>query len=192
MNLKKIFIILFAILYVCVCGVSMLHAIAFFGLANNSILSIILAVSFEIGQAAVLFSILTGNGGKNKFIPWLLMIILTTVQVMGNVFSSYKYLILNSTADLVYFKEPIFIWMQGSLTDAQCDVILSFVMGGILPLVALLLTSMVTNYIDTGEKKKETKEEPIIEEPTKVIEQEPIEDEIKQEETDKEQEFINL
>ncbi len=192
MNLKKIFIILFAILYVCVCGVSMLHAIAFFGLANNSILSIILAVSFEIGQAAVLFSILTGNGGKNKFIPWLLMIILTTVQVMGNVFSSYKYLILNSTADLVYFKEPIFIWMQGSLTDAQCDVILSFVMGGILPLVALLLTSMVTNYIDTGEKKKKTKEDPIIEEPTKVIEQEPIEDEIKQEETDKEQEFINL
>lgn len=190
MNLKKIFIILFAILYVCVCGVSMLHAIAFFGLANNSILSIILAVSFEIGQAAVLFSILTGNGGKNKFIPWLLMIILTTVQVMGNVFSSYKYLILNSAADLVYFKEPIFIWMQGSLTDAQCDVILSVVMGGILPLVALLLTSMVTNYIDTGEKKKETKEEPIIEEPTEAIE--PIEDEIKQEETDKEQEFINL
>lgn len=145
MNFKKIFLILFAVLYVCVCAVSMLHAIQFFGLANSNFLSVVLAGAFEIGQAAVLFSILTNNGGNKKFIPWLLMIILTTVQIMGNVFSSYRYLLTNSTTDLIYFKEPIFMWT--TLPDAQCNVILSYIMGGILPLVALLLTAMVTNYL---------------------------------------------
>lgn len=164
MNKKKIFIILFAILYLSVAFVSTLHAISFFGLANNSFMSVILAITFEIGQAAVLFSILTNNGGKNKFIPWFLMIILTLVQIMGNVFSSYKYLLTNSEDMLKYFKEPIFIWTE--LPDAQANVIVSYLVGAILPIVALLLTSMVTNYINP-----EDKEEGIEEDDTEYIEE---------------------
>lgn len=157
MNKKKIFIILFAILYLSVAFVSTLHAISFFGLANNSFMSVILAITFEIGQAAVLFSILTNNGGKNKFIPWFLMIILTLVQIMGNVFSSYKYLLTNSEDMLKYFKEPIFIWTE--LPDAQANVIVSYLVGAILPIVALLLTSMVTNYINPEDKEEEIEDD---------------------------------
>ena len=178
MNKKKIFIILFAILYLSVAFVSTLHAISFFGLANNSFMSVILAITFEIGQAAVLFSILTNNGGKNKFIPWFLMIILTLVQIMGNVFSSYKYLLTNSEDMLKYFKEPIFIWTE--LPDAQANVIVSYLVGAILPIVALLLTSMVTNYINPEDKEEG------IEDDTKSIEEddkpeiidEPVDEEI--------------
>ena len=157
-HFRKIFLILFAILYISVALVSTFHAISFFGLANNSWVSVMLAITFEIGQAAVLFSILTGASGKNKVIPWILMCVLTLVQILGNVFSSYEYLITNSGDNLRFFKEPIFVWTD--LPDNQCNVILTYIIGAILPIVALLMTSMVTNYLNkTEEPIKEIKDD---------------------------------
>lgn len=150
-NKKTVFLILFAILYISVAFVSTFHAISFFSLANSFWISIMLAITFEIGQAAVLFSILTGASGKSKIVPWILMCVLTLVQILGNVYSSYKYLITNSSELLKYFKEPIFVWTD--LPDAQCNVILTYIVGAILPIVSLLMTSMVTNYL---EKNKDT------------------------------------
>ena len=157
-HFRKIFLILFAILYISVALVSTFHAVSFFGLANNSWVSVMLAITFEIGQAAVLFSILTGASGKNKIIPWILMCVLTLVQILGNVFSSYEYLITNSADNLRFFKEPIFVWTD--LPDDQCNVILTYIIGAILPVVALLMTSMVTNYLNKDEEPiKEIKDD---------------------------------
>ena len=157
-HFRKIFLILFAILYISVALVSTFHAVSFFGLANNSWVSVMLAITFEIGQAAVLFSILTGASGKNKIIPWILMCVLTLVQILGNVFSSYEYLITNSANNLRFFKEPIFVWTD--LPDDQCNVILTYIIGAILPIVALLMTSMVTNYLNKDEEPiKEIKDD---------------------------------
>lgn len=151
LNNKKIFLWLFAILYISVAFVSTFHAISFFGLANQMWIAVMLAITFEIGQAAVLFSILT-NATKNKVIPWVLMTVLTIVQVLGNVYSSYKYLITNSESLLQYFKEPIFVWMD--MPDQQCNVILTYIIGAILPIVSLLMTSMVTGYLNREETKQ--------------------------------------
>lgn len=155
---RKIFLSLFALLYISVALVSTYHAVYFFGLANVSWIAVMLAITFEIGQAAVLFSILTGATGKRKILPWVLMITLTLVQVLGNVYSSYKYLITNSESLLRYFKEPIFVWME--LPDAQANVILTYIIGAILPIVSLLMTGMVTNYLEKSvedESKDEIK-----------------------------------
>ena len=92
-NKKNIYITLFGILYGGVALVSLIHAVSFFALANLLWLAILLAVIFEIGQSAVLFSILTSSTGKSKVMPWTLMCILTAVQILGNVFSSYIYCI---------------------------------------------------------------------------------------------------
>jgi hypothetical protein len=70
----------------------------------------------------------------------------TLVQVIGNVYSSYKYIVLNSVDNLKYFKEPIFIWTK-NLPDDQATVIIVYLVGALLPIAALLLTSMVTNYL---------------------------------------------
>ena len=152
--LKKIYFWLFAILYLVVAFTSGLHAFDFFGLANNEIMAVMLACAFEIGQAAVLFSLLTSPKERNKIMPWVLMGILTLVQILGNVYSSYKYIMLNSLENLRWFKEPIFIWTE--LPDDQATVIVTWVIGAILPLVALLLTAMVTNQLETD------KDNPII------------------------------
>lgn len=140
---KNIFIGSFIILYLAVACVSLLHSFAFFGLANNSFMSILLGCCFELGQMCTLASILTSK--QTKFVPWFLMILLTIVQILGNVFSSYKYLILNSVEDLKYFKEPIFIWTD--LPDDITTVIVTWAIGAILPLVALFMTAMVENVM---------------------------------------------
>lgn len=176
---KTVFILLFALLYVCVAFVSLFHAISFFGLANSEWISVMLAITFEIGQAAVLFSILTNDTGHKKAIPWILMGVLTLVQVLGNVYSSYKYLIMNSADNLRFFKEPIFIWT--TLPDDICNVILAYIVGAILPIVSLLMTSMVTNFIGPAKEEKK-EEEPKAEEPVPdAIPEEP-----------KESRFLNL
>ena len=197
-HFRKIFLILFAILYISVALVSTFHAVSFFGLANNSWVSVMLAITFEIGQAAVLFSILTGASGKNKIIPWILMCVLTLVQILGNVFSSYEYLITNSANNLRFFKEPIFVWTD--LPDDQCNVILTYIIGAILPIVALLMTSMVTNYLNKDEEPiKEIKDDSgttgqdvEAEEPVETNDPIPDISEETFEEPKKESKFINL
>ena len=183
---RNIYIGLFAILYITVALVSLIHSFAFFGLANDNAMSIMLGTTFEIGQAAVLLSILTSKKDRSRIMPWCLMILLTAVQVLGNVYSSYKYLMTHSTGDLRFFKEPIFIWT--TLPDAQATVIITYIVGAILPIVALCMTSMVSNYIedtsneDTNDNKLE--KQPIevpkdynnIEGPTEEPTKETIED----------------
>ena len=155
---KSIYIGLFSVLYLIVAFSSFFHACAFFGLANNTWMSIILAFAFEVGQAAVLFSLLTSAKDRSRVMPWVLMFMFTLVQVIGNVYSSYKYIVTNSVENLRYFKEPIFIWT--SLPDDQATVIVVYLVGALLPIAALLLTSMVTNYVtDEEEKKKELEQQ---------------------------------
>ena len=164
---KKIYISLFATLYLIVAFSSFWHAIEFFALTNYSWMSIVLAFAFEVGQAAVLLAILTSTKDRSKFTPWILMCILTLVQIIGNVYSSYKYIMLNASENLRYFKEPIFIWMD--LPDAQATVIITYISSAILPLCALLLTSMIANYLE--DNKKESKKETITEEVDKEAEE---------------------
>ena len=155
---KSIYIGLFSVLYLIVAFSSFWHACAFFGLANNSWMSIILAFAFEIGQAAVLFSLLTSKKDRSRVMPWVLMTMFTLVQVIGNVFSSYKYIILNSVENLRFFKEPIFIWT--TIPDDQATVIIVYLVGALLPIASLLLTSMITNYLSDQEEIKELENKP--------------------------------
>ena len=163
---RNIYIGLFAILYITVALVSLIHSFAFFGLANDNAMSIMLGTTFEIGQAAVLLSILTSKKDRSRIMPWCLMILLTAVQVLGNVYSSYKYLMTHSTGDLRFFKEPIFIWT--TLPDAQATVIITYIVGAILPIVALCMTSMVSNYIEDTSNEDDDDNNKLEKNPTEV------------------------
>ena len=151
---KKFYILLFSILWLITAFSSFFHAVEFFELSNVTWMGIILAMAFEIGQASVLMSILTSSQDRKKYTPWILMCILTLVQIIGNVYSSYKYIMLNSPENLKYFKEPIFIWTQ--LPDAEATVIITYVSAAILPIVALLMTSMITNYLSDQSEETNT------------------------------------
>ena len=195
MNKKKItkyiYIGLFAALYLSVALVSGIHAVAFFSLANAPALGVMLAITFEIGQAAVLFSLLTNPNQRKKVMIWVQLSIFTLVQILGNVYSSYKYIVSNSMENLRFFKEPVFIWTD--LPDQMCNVIITYLVGGILPISALLLTEMLTSYLYKEEDKvlEPTKQEEIKEDKKEEPEQEhKIENEQVQEQTNQEEEAI--
>ena len=184
MNKKKItkyiYIGLFAALYLSVALVSGIHAVAFFSLANAPALGVMLAITFEIGQAAVLFSLLTNPNQRKKIMTWVQLSIFTLVQILGNVYSSYKYIVSNSMENLRFFKEPVFIWTD--LPDQMCNVIITYLVGGILPISALLLTEMLTSYLYKEENK--------VPEPIKEDKKEELENEQVQEQTNQEKEAI--
>lgn len=165
--MKKALTILFSILYLAVGFVSVYHSISFFSISNDQWLAIILACAFEIGQAAVLFSLLT-NPNK-KIMPWILMGVLTFVQVLGNIFSSYSWMMVNSTDQIKYFTDSVLFFLQDPDPKVN-QVMISYITGAILPIVALCMTSMI---VDTGvkesndnivEKEEEVKKEEEIEE----------------------------
>ena len=196
MNKKKltkyIYIGLFAALYLSVALVSGIHAVAFFSLANAPALGVMLAITFEIGQAAVLFSLLTNPNQRKKIMTWVQLSIFTLVQILGNVYSSYKYIVSNSMENLRFFKEPVFIWTD--LPDQMCNVIITYLVGGILPISALLLTDMLTSYLYKEEDKvtEPTKQEEIKEDKKEELENEQVQEQTNQKkESIKKDEQIN-
>lgn len=172
---KRILTVLFSILYICVGFVSVYHAIDFFSLSNAMWLGVILAGAFEIGQAAVLFSLLTVP--DKKVMPWLLMGVLTLVQVLGNVYASYKYAIINNPENLKYFTDSILFFVK-SPNEQYNYVLISYIQGAILPIVALCMTGMIVSMIHKPDQEVIEKEvEKIVEVPKeveKIVEKEVI------------------
>ena len=150
---NKVLLGLFCILYLSIAFVSTYHAFAFFALANPMWLSVILSIAFEVGQAAVLFTLLS-NGMKNErqVMPWVLMFVLTAVQVIGNVFSSYKYMIINNADQIDYFTKSVLFFVQSPNPDYNY-VMISYITGAILPVVALCMTSMIVKIMGNGQKQ---------------------------------------
>lgn len=159
LNKRNLYIGSFSFLYVIVAVVSLIHSFSFFGLANTTIMSVLLGVAFEIGQAVVLFSILSTKKEQSKIVPWVLMVVLTLVQVMGNIFASYKYIVTNSVADLQYFKDPIFVWTN--LPDKMTTVIVTYIVGAILPIIALLMTSTLADFINGSDASLEAPDDTV-------------------------------
>lgn len=157
MNTKKIgnivYLGLFGILYCSSAFVSTMHAIEFFSLANVGYLAIMLALTYEIGQAAVLSSLLIDKRNQKKVVPWILMGVLTICQILGNTFSVYKNICLNSMNELVWIKEPIFVFAN-DFPDKQATIIITWVMGALLPVISLLMCEMVTSYIHSDKEDK--------------------------------------
>ena len=159
--MKKILAILFSILYLAVGFVSVYHSITFFAISNEQWLAIILAIAFEVGQAAVLFSLLTTK--SKRTMPWILMGTLTLVQVFGNIFSSYQYMVINSPDQIKYFTDSVLFFIQDPNPQVN-QVMISYITGAILPIVALCMTSMI---VDSFSKEPEITEDIKIDEEPK-------------------------
>jgi len=136
-------ILAFGLLYLCVGFVSTLHSITFFHLANSMGLAVLLGLTYEIGQSAVLFSILMTKN-KEQFLPWLLMILLTALQVTANVFASFKWMVQSGSNDWIYWQKAILIGVTAANPEMY-QIIISWIAGALLPVVALGMTALVAN-----------------------------------------------
>ncbi|MEG1010110.1 MAG: hypothetical protein RSF67_09925, partial [Clostridia bacterium] len=137
----------------------------------------------EIGQASVLFSLLTSKD-RNKVLPWIIMFILTALQVIGNVFSCYSFIEEANSNKFIYFQKSILFFLEES--PESMKVIVAWITGSILPVIALSMTSLVENNIQdlykldvTNENEKSNLD--IIKQKEPIISNEPnaIENKIK-------------
>ena len=148
-------IITFIFLYAATAFVSFYHAITFFNIANAIWLSVILSFVAEIGQASVLFSILLTEN-KNKILSWFIMIILTTLQVIGNVVSSFDWILAHNDAGVDGFKRAILFSVQ--TTDPEMfRVIIAWISGALLPVIALSMTALVAQNLKLRDDEKNDK-----------------------------------
>jgi hypothetical protein len=128
----------FVMLYLVVSIISTIHVIDFFLLSNPKWLAISLAICFEIGAAASLASLIVLEK-MNKTVVWMLFIVLTLMQAMGNMYYSYSH--ANNYDQ----------WMElfGLIEEEEIfqKRVLSFISGAILPLVSLGFIKSLVDYI---------------------------------------------
>lgn len=139
----------FVVLYGATAFVSWYHAITFFNIANAMWLSVILSFVAEIGQASVLFSILLTELKKTSHIilSWTIMILLTTLQVIGNVVSSYEWITTHGGAGVEAFQKSILFWMAAADPEIF-KVVIAWITGALLPIIALSMTALVAQYME--------------------------------------------
>lgn len=145
-TLYKVFIWGFLFLYLLVAGISFCHAIQFFCIGNQLIMSVILAFAFELGLALSLAAVLLSDANKRATLPWVLMVILTFVQVIGNVYSVEKFICESNAAYYQYLSNALLFWIE-EVSEQTVQVIISWIMGAILPIIALFMTDMVATNI---------------------------------------------
>ena len=157
----------FTILYAITSLISTVHVIDFFSLTNPYWLAVSSAIAFEIGAAASLASIIALDK-MNKGIVWMLFIILTAMQAMGNTYYAYVHAEnFQSWIELFGLVEEELIYQKR---------ILSLISGGILPIVALGYIKALIDYIRPAENQQQTQviEDNGIEEPNLIVEDQPI------------------
>ena len=154
---NKIFIYAFLFLYALVAFISFCHAIEFFDIGNTHWMSVMLAFAFELGLAVCLASILIGTNKRNN-IAWVLLTILVLVQVIGNTYSVFKYISESGYDYYNYLAKPM-LFMIEEVSQETVQIIISWIMGAILPIVALLMTEMVANGIKEEQMIEDKPEE---------------------------------
>ena len=177
--LHKVFIWGFLFLYLLVALISFCHAVQFFGIGNVKWMSISLAFAFELGLALSLASILLSDKNKKQTLPWILMITLTAVQVVGNVYSVFRYISVSDVDYYQYLAKPLLFFIE-EVDENTIQIIVSWIMGAILPVVALMMTDMVANNIKNVSEDKAEPIESVKDKIEEDIEEQPVVEEKKE------------
>lgn len=148
----------FVSLYLLVSIISTIHVIDFFKLSNPDWLAISLAIGFELGAAASLAALITLEK-MNKTMVWALFIVITAMQMQGNMYYAYIHI-----KDYQGWVELFNLIEWEPIAQKR---LLSAVSGAILPLVALGFIKSLVDYI-----KPDSETDPIKVEDLDVIAEE--------------------
>ena len=148
--IKWSIISIFVGLYSLVSIISTIHVVDFFKLSNPTWLAITLAIAFEVGAAASLAAIIILDK-TSKSLVWLLFILITLMQMMGNMYYAYTHL-----GDYSFWSQLFALDEEEAIFQKR---VLSIVSGAILPIVALGFIKSLVDYIRPSEKKEEIIEE---------------------------------
>jgi len=140
-----------------VAGISISHVVSWYNLANPINWAIYLSIAIEIGAMTALIA----ATNKIKGGVWFMFGLVTFIQMIGNIFFSYKE--IDETGELfkswVELTSPVWDAFGTDITDViSLKRWLAFLEGGLLPIISLTSLHFFIKYDDNRTEK--------IEEPT--------------------------
>jgi hypothetical protein len=140
----------FVSLYLLVSIISTIHVVDFFRLSNPEWLAISLAVGFELGAAASLAALITLDK-MNKTIVWGLFILITGMQMQGNMYYAYT--------NIKEYQGWVELFNLVEWEPISQKRLLAGVSGAILPIVALGFIKSLVDYIKPEDETVPTRVE---------------------------------
>jgi ribosomal protein L13E len=160
---------MFLVPIVLVAGISISHVVSWYDIANPINWAIYLSIAIEVGAMTALVA----ATNKIKGGVWFMFGLVTFIQMIGNIFYSYKEIDANGELFKAWVELTLPVWE--SLGSDVGDIIslkrwLAFLEGGLLPIISLTSLHFFIKYKDNNENNIEVKEvEKIVEVPVEVI-----------------------
>lgn len=152
-NIKSLIITTFLIPIITIAIVSISHVTKWYEISNPLVWSQYLSFGIEIAALSALAAIST-NIGKKVYFPFILV---TLIQFIGNVFYSYLFININSKSFLSWVElvSPLLNLIGVEPNDLISHKrFLSFIEGGILPIISLSFLHMLVLYTNSIKNEK--------------------------------------
>jgi hypothetical protein len=146
-NLKLVFLLPIILTMI----VSIGHVMVWYSLSNPYMWSIFMSISIEIGAMAALIAATK----KIKGGVWVVFCLVTFIQIIGNVFYSFKEIDANGQLfkSWVELTQPVWEMLGSDTTDIiAMKRWLAFLEGGLLPIISLTSLHFFIKYDDTSKK----------------------------------------
>ena len=179
-NLTNIISLAFVIPILLVAFVSISHVTSFYGLSNPFTWAIYLSVGIEIAALSALAAV-SVNMGRFVYFPF---IIVTFIQMLGNIFFSFTYIDETSQTfqDWISMVGGLFENMGIEKTDLNSHkTVLAFLTGGLLPIISLTFAHMLVKFTEKNKEVVEDIKTELTEEDVQKI----FEEQIKEKEKEK-------
>jgi hypothetical protein len=168
-NLTNIISLAFVIPILLVAFVSISHVTSFYGLSNPFTWAIYLSVGIEIAALSALAAV-SVNMGRFVYFPF---IIVTFIQMLGNIFFSFTYIDETSQTfqDWISMVGGLFENMGIETTDLNTHkTVLAFLTGGLLPIISLTFAHMLVKFTEKNKEVVDEKTDLTEEDIQKIIE----------------------
>lgn len=152
-----------------VAGISISHVVSWYNIANPLSWAIYLSIAIEVGAMTALIA----ATNKIKGGVWFMFGLVTFIQMIGNIFFSYKE--IDSNGDLfkswVELTGPVWEMIGSDPSDIPAmKRWLAFLEGGLLPVISLTSLHFFTKYNNGSDDKMESSViEKIVEVPVEVV-----------------------
>jgi hypothetical protein len=163
-----------------VAGISISHVVSWYDIANPINWAIYLSIAIEVGAMTALVAATNRIKGG----VWFMFGLVTLIQMIGNIFFSFKE--IDSNGDLFKSWVELTSPLWEMLGSDPGDIIsqkrwLAFLEGGLLPIISLTSLHFFTKYDrNKTDEKEEVKEVPVITKPDKDITEEEYNDMVNQ------------
>ena len=152
-----------------VAGISISHVVSWYDIANPINWAIYLSIAIEVGAMTALVAATNRIKGG----VWFMFGLVTLIQMIGNIFFSFKEIDANGDLFKSWVELTSPLWEM--LGSDPGDIVsqkrwLAFLEGGLLPIISLTSLHFFTKYDrNRTDEKEEVKEVPVINKPDENI-----------------------